>query len=52
MGHENIGIAYANRSEVFMKQGFFKVALENILNRSWKNWLNENKNARCGVMRP
>jgi hypothetical protein len=29
-GHENIGIAYANRSVIFMKQGFYKLAIENI----------------------
>jgi hypothetical protein len=30
LGHENVGVAYANRSVVYMKLGFFKTALENI----------------------
>jgi hypothetical protein len=30
LGHENIGIAYANRSVIFMKQEFYKLAIENI----------------------
>ncbi len=30
LGHENVGIAYANRSVVYMKLGFYKIAVENI----------------------
>jgi hypothetical protein len=29
-GHENVGIAYANKSVVYMTLGFYKIALENL----------------------